>query len=147
MTHEGFQALVVEAEAVDDGLGLGKAEQARFGIAGLGQRGDGAQFEKTEAQCGQCVDVAGVLVHAGRDADAVGKGQAQQLDGVVDARWAQTGRDGGQQVHQSQAGVVGAFGILQEQQGAQGPVAQGVQSFRGIHCPSIRCSSGRKLLL
>ena len=82
--HEGLQALVVEAQAVDQGLRIGQAEHAGPGIARLTQRGDGADFHEAEAHGAKTVDAAGVFVQSGREADAVGKAQAREHHGVVD---------------------------------------------------------------
>ena len=79
------QAFVVEAQAVDQGVGLGQAEHARLGVAALGQRRDGADFHKTKAHGGEAVDAAGVFVETGGQADPVGKLDAGHRVRVVDA--------------------------------------------------------------
>ena len=69
--EEPLDALVVESEPVDQRFGLGKAEQPRPRIAGLRARRDGAAFDEAEAERGEPVDVRGVLVEAGGEADAI----------------------------------------------------------------------------
>ena len=46
----GFDAAIVEAHAIDDGLILHQPEQARLGIARLRARGEGADLDKAEAE-------------------------------------------------------------------------------------------------
>ena len=52
---------------------LGQAEQARLRIAGLRARRDRAAFDEAEAERREAVDVRGVLVEAGGEADAIGE--------------------------------------------------------------------------
>ncbi len=79
MGREGFQPLVVEAQAVDHALVLGQAEQARARVARLRQGRDRAAFHETEARGQHCVGNLGVLVEAGGQAHAGGQLHAAQL--------------------------------------------------------------------
>ncbi|MCY1293327.1 hypothetical protein D9M70_425840 [compost metagenome] len=63
--------LVVEAEAVDDGLVLDQPENARLVVAGLRFRRDGADFGETKTDLQERFRHLGVLVIAGRHADRV----------------------------------------------------------------------------
>ena len=81
---EGVQPVVVEAQAVDQRVGLRQAEHARLGVARLRLRRDGADLDEAEAHGAQAIDAARVLVQPGGQADAVRKRQAGQLDRVVD---------------------------------------------------------------
>jgi hypothetical protein len=111
--QEGVQAFVVEAQAVDQRIGLGQAEHARLGVAGLALGGDGADFDKAETHGGQAVDAAGVFVQPGGQADAVGKFEAGQLDRVADAA-GQVGQRQRRALGARQRGhgqLVGGFGV------------------------------------
>ena len=81
--QEGLQPLVVEAQAVDQRAGVGQAEHARLGVAGLAQRGDRADLDEAEAHRAQPVDAAAVLVQPGGQPDAVGKTQSGHGDRIV----------------------------------------------------------------
>ena len=70
---EGIEPIVVETQAVDQGLGFGQAEHARFGIARLRFGGDSAHFNKAETHRTQAIDTTGVFVQTGGHAYAVGK--------------------------------------------------------------------------
>jgi hypothetical protein len=80
--HAGVDARVVETHAVDDRLVRDQAEQARLRISGLRARGDRADFDEAEAEPAEGVDGVAFLVEPRGEADAVGKFQAHQLDGV-----------------------------------------------------------------
>ena len=71
--EQGVDAVVVETHAVDDALGLGQTEHARFGVARLRARRDGADLDAAEAPEGEPVNGVAVLVEAGGEADAVGE--------------------------------------------------------------------------
>src|SRR5690606_36830662 len=71
-----LHALVVEAHPVDDCARTGQAEHAWSRIAWLRARRDGADFEETEAQGCQRIDVAAVLVQAGSQSNRIGEAQA-----------------------------------------------------------------------
>ena len=71
---------VVETHTVDDALRFRNAEQARPGIAILRPWCDRADFEKTEAQAGQAVNVVAVLVQPGGEANRVGECQPHNLN-------------------------------------------------------------------
>jgi hypothetical protein len=81
---KGIQALVVEAQPVDQRVGLGQAEHAWLGVAGLGPGCDGAHLHKAKAHGAQAVDAARVFVQPGGQAHAVGEAQPGQFDGVID---------------------------------------------------------------
>ena len=74
IAYQGIDAVVVKTHAVDDGLLLGQAEQARQGVARLCFRGDGAHFDKAEAQRGQRINISAVFVQPGGQADGIGQG-------------------------------------------------------------------------
>ena len=118
VAYHRVDAVVVKAHAVDDGLVFGQAEQAWFGVAVLRLGGDGADFDKAEAECEQGIDVFAVFVEAGGEADRVGQVQAHQRGGQAD------GGGGGQQLvllrflQRVQCEVVGLLGIEAEQQRA-----------------------------
>ncbi|MNE49730.1 hypothetical protein D3C80_1442720 [compost metagenome] len=57
-------AKVVEAHAVDDGLGVRQAEDAWFGVARLRTRRHRADFDEAEPQLGKAVDGSAILVQA-----------------------------------------------------------------------------------
>ena len=63
--HEGVQALVVEAQAVDQGVGLRQAEHARLGVARLRFGRDRADLHKTKTHGAQAVDTTRVFVQTG----------------------------------------------------------------------------------
>ncbi len=57
-------------------LRLRQPEQTRPGIARLRPRRDAAELDEAEAECGERVDVLGVLVEARREAHRVGEVEA-----------------------------------------------------------------------
>src|SRR5205814_6628796 len=71
VVEEGGEADVVEAEAVDDRFARGQPEKARPRIAGLRPRRHGAHFEKPKTEGAERLDVLGVLVEAGGEADRI----------------------------------------------------------------------------
>ena len=77
--EKAIEAVVVEAEAVDQRLRLREPEQPRARIAGLRPRRHRTAFDESEAERGETVDVRGVLVEACREADPVGKLDAHRL--------------------------------------------------------------------
>ena len=81
--QECIQTFVVETQTVDQGIGLGQAEHARFGIAGLCLGGDRADFHKTKAHGAQAIDAAAVLVQTCRHADAVGELDTRDFDRIA----------------------------------------------------------------
>ena len=83
---ERGQAVVVEAEPVDQRAGLGDAEHARLRIARLRQRRHRADLDEAEAHRAEGVDAAAVLVEPGGQADAVRKRQPGDRHRVVHAR-------------------------------------------------------------
>ena len=74
--HEGIDAAVIEAHAIDDGVCLRQAEHARLWIAGLRARRDRADFKRAKAECSQAIDICAILVEAGSKADRVRKTDA-----------------------------------------------------------------------
>ena len=114
------QAIVVEAQTVDQCPCLGQAEHAWFGVARLCLGRDGSHLDKPEAHGAQGIDAAGIFVQACSQAHAVGKGQSGQLDGVIHRliapgplqRRALSAR---QHVHGE---FVGSFGIHAKKKGA-----------------------------
>ena len=76
-------ALVVEPEAVDDRPVFRQAEQARFRVARLRARGDGAHLQKAKPQPGEAGEGIGILVKPGREAHPVGKRHAPEGDGSI----------------------------------------------------------------
>ncbi len=98
-----------------------QAEHARFGIAGLRARRDGADLDEAETERGERVDVGAVLVQSGRQADRIGEGQSHHLARIVrrafddQAQRAQAMRG----LQRIERGVVGGLGIEGEQGGAQ----------------------------
>ncbi len=67
----GLEALVVEAEPVDERAILGQTEQSRLGIAGLRARRDGAGLDEAEAEPQHGVGHLGILVEAGSEPDRI----------------------------------------------------------------------------
>jgi hypothetical protein len=117
---ESVQALVVEAQAVDQGIGFRQAEHAGFGVAGLRLGRDGAHLDKTEAHRGQAIDAAGVLVEPGGQSHPVRELQAGQRVGVVHARLAvEAGQRRMLQAgDRAQGEFVGGLGVHAEQERA-----------------------------
>src|SRR5690606_17557626 len=72
-------AVVVEAHAVDDGLGFRQAEQARLRVARLRARRHGADLGEAETQLAETVDGVAVLVQTGGQSDRVGEFQTHDL--------------------------------------------------------------------
>ena len=87
----GFESLVVEAQAIDDGAVFAQAEDARLGISVLRARRDGAGFDEAETETEHGLGDFGVLVEAGGEADGVGEIEAQYFDAqarvVAHLRW------------------------------------------------------------
>src|SRR5262249_51008740 len=75
--QQGGLALAVEAEAVDHRLVGVESEQARPRITALRARRYGPDLDEAETHTQQRVRHLGVLVETGRDADRVGKAQAE----------------------------------------------------------------------
>ena len=111
---QGVDTGVVEAHPVDDGLRLGDAEQTRFRVACLRSRCDRADFEETEAQSGQGVDVVAVLVQPGGESDRIGKVDAHHFHRAGGGRFCQDAEQTGRfhEGHAAQADTVCTFGIL-----------------------------------
>lgn len=128
--------MVVEAQAVDECVGLGQAEHAGLGVARLGQWGDRADFHKAKAHGTQAVDAAGVFVQAGGHAHAVRKIQAGDGDRVVHpavavSQFERVALAGSQAGH---GDVVGDFGVQIEQNAA----GEGVGHQRHRIIPAFR---------
>ena len=75
-----LEALIVEAEAVDDGRVLCQAEQPRAGVAGLWPRRQRADLDEAETELQHGGRNLGVLVEAGGEPERIGKPQPQDLD-------------------------------------------------------------------
>ena len=58
------QTAIVKAQPIDDRIKFWQTKHARLRVAGLRFRGNGADFNKTKAQTGKCIDVCGVFVQA-----------------------------------------------------------------------------------
>ena len=116
--QEGVDALVVEAQPVDQRTPLGQAEHPGPGVAGLGTRSDGAHLDETESHRLQGRQVGAVLVQAGGQADPIGEPQAHHLDRIADRRTGdQSHRTAGRRaVDLAHRQFVGALGIDREQQ-------------------------------
>ena len=117
---EGLKPFVVEAQPVDQRLGLLQPEHPRPGVAGLALGRDGADLDEAEAHRAQAVDTAAVLVQACGQADAVGKLQPRHRHRIGAAGLrpqALCGRvlQRGDRVHRH---VVGALGVQAKQEGA-----------------------------
>ena len=112
-------AVVVETHAVDYRQLLGRAKQARFGIACLRLGGNGADFDKAETERRQRVDILAVFVQPRRQPHRIGQIQPHQFGrrGL--------GIDGGQQpqavgaLQLAEGEVVGVFGVHGKQKRAQ----------------------------
>jgi len=72
--YHAFGSFVVEAHSVDDGFVVGIAKEAGAFVAGLANGGDGAGFYVSKAHGGKGGEGSGIFVHAGCEADGVGKG-------------------------------------------------------------------------
>src|SRR5690606_39928285 len=107
-------------EPVDDRLVARKSEHARLRVSGLRARSGGTDFDETEAEGGQRVDVRAVLVQSGGEPDRVVEAQAEAVDGQgrglgCDQRMeagAPRGLDRGERE------VVRALGVEAEEEGA-----------------------------
>ena len=75
-----LEAVVVEAQAVDDGRVLPQAKQARPGVAVLRLRRQRADLDEAEAELQHRARDFGVLVEAGGKPERIGKSQSQDLD-------------------------------------------------------------------
>jgi hypothetical protein len=71
-----IDAVIVKAEPVDKRIGLRQPKQTRLGIAGLGARRYGADFNEAEAERSQTVDISAILVQPCSETDRVGKSQS-----------------------------------------------------------------------
>jgi len=108
---EGFCALVVESEAIDEGAFGGEAEEAGFGVAGLGVAGDGAYFDEAESAVGPVVEGDAVFIEAGGEPDGVGEGDSEE--GASEA-----GGLGGaneSELDGFESEIVGGFGVEAEE--------------------------------
>jgi len=132
--NEGIDAAVVETHAIDDRVGRGQPEHARAWVARLRARRHGADFEKTEAEVGQRVDVAPVLVQSGGQSDRVRKAQSHHGPGLVPGPMAERCEVQAVQRRQRTHGqVMRGLGIELEQQGAdQGIKRHGKRDDRQV---------------
>ena len=124
VAHQGVDAGVVEAQAVDDGLVLRQPEHARLLVARLRPRGDGAHFDEAEAQAEQGVDVFAVLVQPGGEAHRVGEGQSEDPGREGARAPAEQALQAGavQRLERRQSQAVRALGVEGEQEGPRQPV-------------------------
>ena len=120
LLYQMINALVVKAKAVDYRLRLRQAEQARFWVARLRARGNGANFDKAKTGGGQPKDCIAVFIQSGSQPDRVGKIQTHH-------RYRQTGRLLAQLLAKPAAAgitkqldgkIVGSLGVELEHQGA-----------------------------
>ena len=79
VAHQRIDAVVVEAQAVDDRAVLRQPEHARLRIARLRLRRHRADLDEAEAQREQRIDVRAVLVEAGGQADRIRERQPERL--------------------------------------------------------------------
>jgi hypothetical protein len=70
--------LVVKAHAIEGSAILGQLKQARFGVARLGLRSDGAHLYKTKPQAGPDAQSQAIFVEARSQPKGIGKGKAPQ---------------------------------------------------------------------
>ena len=119
VADKGIQAMVVEAHAVDQGLGRRQAEHARFGVARLALGRDGADLDKAETHGFPGGNAFGVLVQAGGQSDTVRKTQAAQCDRII---------------HKGLGKGAAQRRVLQARQGADGEF---------MRCFSIHAEQGR----
>src|ERR1035437_7284807 len=77
--RHGFRAGIIEAHAVDDGFVGDGAEHPGLGIARLRVPRHAAEFAETETERGPAGNGGGVLVHAGGEADRIGKVQSKNF--------------------------------------------------------------------
>ena len=120
VAHKSFQPVVVEAQPVDQCLGLGQAEHAGFGVARLWFGRHGADFDKAKTHGTQGINAAGIFVQTCGHAHPVRKSQACQLDGVVHGVVAPGPLQGRalatrEHVHGE---IMGGFGVHAKQKGA-----------------------------
>ena len=81
--RDGFRARIVEAHAIDECCVGHRAKHPGRGIARLRMPGHSAEFDEAEAQRLPHRDRRRVFVHAGGQADRIGKSQTEQLDRQV----------------------------------------------------------------
>lgn len=119
---------IVEAHAVDDGVVFYEAEEAGTRVAGLGDWGERADLDVTEAVGGQGVDAIGFLVEAGGEAEAIGELEAHGADGFLVASGGIGVEDAkiGPEAEAGHRGVVSSFGGGEaEEEESQKPVRFG----------------------
>ena len=116
-----IDTIVVEAQAVDDGLFLDNAEHPWLGVARLRARRHGTDLDKAETEGGQRVDVFSILVQAGGQADRIAELQPHDLDRVGRRRRGQQAGDP-RPVEEVDAGhpqIVGHLGVERKEDIAQ----------------------------
>jgi hypothetical protein len=116
---EGREPAVVEAEPVDQRVGVGQTPHSRLRVARLRQRRHRADLDEAEAERAEAVDAATVLVETGRQADAIREPQSGHRHRIIDARLADRAHqrrvlDASQRVQRQ---VVCLFGVETEQEG------------------------------
>ena len=120
-----LDAMIIESQAVDQGLGLGQAEHARFGIARLRPRCNRADLDEAKSHGRKRVDVLAVLVQAGGETERIGKLQTHEFDAACRPAIGQDRGHAGalDQLERSEGEVVRDLGIHPEQKAA----CQGIQ--------------------
>ena len=76
-----YGAIVVEAHAIDESAIGNKPEEARAGVSGLGEGGNGSHFDVTETEIAQTTGHRCVLVETGRHAERRGEIYADDTPG------------------------------------------------------------------
>ena len=77
----GGEALIVEAEPVDEGGVLGEPKHSRLFVAGLRARRDRTDLDEAEAEPEEAIDHLGILVESAGKSDWIWKIESQQLAG------------------------------------------------------------------
>ena len=126
-----FDADIGKAEAIDETVFGGQAEDARARVAGLPARCDGAEFHEAEAEARPGEHTLGIFVEAGGEADGAGEGQAEdfffQRGKMKMGEWFQQmgQRRAGQY---GERGVVNPLGIAAEEKRAREAAVEHVRS-------------------
>lgn len=102
---------VIESHSIDDGLVIDEAKEARTWVAALGDGGEGANFDMTEAVGGKGIDTICFLIETGGEADAVWEAEPHGVDGFLVSRgrvWIEDAKVGAES-EAAHSGVVGTF--------------------------------------
>ncbi len=140
---ELFESDVVEAEAVDQGLGARQAEQPRARVAGLRPRRHRSELDEAEPEPRQRRQMGGILVEAGCEPDAIAPAQAEQRDRVVDRPAGKDGEQAGpfESIDGREREPMDALAIEPEQQRPRDPVGRAEQPQLG-HRSDRRVAAG-----